>query len=184
MHDRLGIDQDVPFQQRAWRYQRLAWGVFGLTLIGALLGLFGQGPLADASIVDATGTVRLDYERLTRFDRLMHLTVSLSADHTSDALDVLPSLVKQQAPLLERWLDGKPLVLIDEGRPLTELMRRPRVDLQDILRAAREQGMYGLDRIRYAVLETSGSISIIPRASGEATTAQNGPLAHSSGYGV
>ncbi len=29
-----------------------------------------------------------------------------------------------------------------------ELMRRARVDLQDIVRAAREQGVSGLDRIR------------------------------------
>lgn len=35
-----------------------------------------------------------------------------------------------------------------EGRPPMELMRRARVDLQDIVRAAREQGVSGLGRIR------------------------------------
>ncbi|CAE6727246.1 DUF421 domain-containing protein [Nitrospira defluvii] len=99
-------------------------------------------------------------------------------------IDILLSLVKQRAPLLEGWLDGKPLVLIDEGRPSTELMRRARVDLQDILRAAREQGVCGLDRIRYAVLETSGSISIIPREFDDPTSTQNGPLTYSRGHGV
>ncbi|GMV51603.1 DUF421 domain-containing protein [Nitrospirales bacterium NOB] len=82
-------------------------------------------------------------------------------------LDILLSLLKQRAPFLARWIDGKPLVLIDEGRPLGDLMRRARVDLEDILRAGREQGVEGLHRIRYAVLETSGTISIIPRNADE-----------------
>ena len=102
MHDRLGINQDLPFQQRAWRYQRLAWGMLGLTLIGALLGLFGQGPLADASMVDASGTVTLDYERLTRFDRLTYLTVSLSAAPTADALEILLDAPYAQAVVLHQ----------------------------------------------------------------------------------
>ena len=102
MYDRLGIDQDLPFQQRAWRYQRLAWGVLTLVLIGALLGLFGQGPLADASMVDASGTVRLDYERLTRFDRLTYLTVSLSGDPAADALEILLDTPYAEAVVLHQ----------------------------------------------------------------------------------
>jgi uncharacterized membrane protein YcaP (DUF421 family) len=78
-------------------------------------------------------------------------------------LDILFSLVKQRAPFFERWLDGKPLVIVEHGRPLVDLMRKARVDTQDILRAGRENGIERMDQIKYAVLETSGTISVIPQ---------------------
>jgi uncharacterized membrane protein YcaP (DUF421 family) len=43
-------------------------------------------------------------------------------------------------------------------------MNRARVDEHDVLMAAREtQGLERMDQIKYAVLEKSGGISIIPR---------------------
>ncbi|WP_447978773.1 DUF421 domain-containing protein [Candidatus Nitrospira bockiana] len=80
-------------------------------------------------------------------------------------LDIFLSLVKQQFPSLERWFDGLPVVLVEEGRPRQELMDKARVDHQDILAAARElQGLERMDQIKYAVLEKSGGISIVPKA--------------------
>ena len=78
--------------------------------------------------------------------------------------DVLLSLFKQRSPHLEQWLDGLPLVIVENGRPLRNLMGQARIDEQDILSAARErQGLERMDQIKYAVLETSGGISIIPK---------------------
>jgi uncharacterized membrane protein YcaP (DUF421 family) len=43
-------------------------------------------------------------------------------------------------------------------------MRRERVNEDDVLAAARQtQGLERMDQIKYAVLETSGGISIVPR---------------------
>jgi uncharacterized membrane protein YcaP (DUF421 family) len=77
-------------------------------------------------------------------------------------LDIGLSLLKQRVPQVERWLDGLPMVLIDDGRPLYDRMRHCRVDMQDILAAARERhGLERMEQIKYAVLEASGGISII-----------------------
>jgi uncharacterized membrane protein YcaP (DUF421 family) len=44
-------------------------------------------------------------------------------------------------------------------------MERARVDDKDVLAAAREKvGLERMDQIKYAVLERSGGISIIPKA--------------------
>lgn len=62
-------------------------------------------------------------------------------------------------------LDGVPLVVVEHGELLHERMRKAGVDENDILAAARElQGLDRLDQIKYAVLERSGRISIIPRS--------------------
>lgn len=45
-----------------------------------------------------------------------------------------------------------------------DVMNLARVDERDVLTAAREtQGLERMDQIKYAVLETSGGISILPR---------------------
>jgi uncharacterized membrane protein YcaP (DUF421 family) len=80
-------------------------------------------------------------------------------------IDIGLSILKQYFPTMERYLEGLPLVLVDRGRPLKDLMHKARVDEKDILSAAREnQGLERMDQIQYAVLETNGGISIIPKA--------------------
>jgi|SRR5690606_5599864 len=83
-------------------------------------------------------------------------------------LDVGLSLVKRASPRADAVLDGRPMVIVERGRPLTDLMRRARVDVQDVLAAARErQGLERLDQIQWAVLECHGTISIVPWPQGE-----------------
>jgi uncharacterized membrane protein YcaP (DUF421 family) len=79
-------------------------------------------------------------------------------------LDIGLSLWKQRSPKVERWLDDMPLVIVEHGQPLKERMEKARIDLEDVLAAAREhQGLERMEQIKYAVLERSGSISIIPK---------------------
>ncbi len=81
--------------------------------------------------------------------------------------DIALSLTKQRWPTLERWLEGLPVIVLRDGEPLQERMRNLRVDEDDILTAAREaHGLERLDQIKYAVVERSGGISIVPRAQG------------------
>lgn len=79
-------------------------------------------------------------------------------------LDIVLSLVKARSPRLERWLDGLPLILVEQGRPFKDRLIRSRIDEADILAAARErQGLERMEQIKYAVLEIHGGISIIPK---------------------
>jgi uncharacterized membrane protein YcaP (DUF421 family) len=73
------------------------------------------------------------------------------------------SLVKGWVPKLDPLLDSTPLVIVEDGKVLDERISKERVDLNDILAAARERhGLERLDQIKFAVLERSGGISIIP----------------------
>ena len=78
--------------------------------------------------------------------------------------DIALSLAKRSTPLLEKWIDGVPLIVLEEGRPLKDRMKKSRIDEGDILAAARHlQGLERLDQIKYAVLERNGGITIIPQ---------------------
>jgi len=79
-------------------------------------------------------------------------------------LDIGLSLVKRRSKTLDKLLEDVPLVIVEDGMVLKERMAKARVDEQDVLTAARHlHGIERLDQIRYAVLERSGGISIIPK---------------------
>lgn len=78
-------------------------------------------------------------------------------------IDIGLSLLKPRVPALEKWLEGVPEVIVERGRPLGDRMRRSRADESDVLAAARQlHGLERMEQIKYAVLERSGDISIIP----------------------
>lgn|SRR5690554_4737861 len=79
-------------------------------------------------------------------------------------LDIALSLIKQRSKAFERVIESVPLVILEDGKPIKERMDKERVDEADILARARElQGLERLDQIKYAVLERSGGITIIPK---------------------
>ncbi len=81
------------------------------------------------------------------------------------AIDVGLSILKRRSNAVEAWLDGVPTILVADGRPLRDRMVKARVELDDILETARlSQGLERFDQIKYAVLERSGGISIIPKS--------------------
>lgn len=77
--------------------------------------------------------------------------------------DILMSHLKLRSPRLDRVVDNTPVVILRDGKPIRERMTKERITEDDILQAARlDQGLERLDQIKYAVLEVSGEISIIP----------------------
>jgi uncharacterized membrane protein YcaP (DUF421 family) len=78
-------------------------------------------------------------------------------------LDIALSLMKQHWPRLDRLLEGQPLIIVEDGRPLHDRMSKARVDEEDVLTAARHlHGLERMEQIKFAVLERNGGITIIP----------------------
>ena len=92
-------------------------------------------------------------------------------------VDVVLSLVKRRSPRLEQFLDGTPMVIVEQGRPLRDRMDKERVDESDVLSAARREGLERMSQIKYAVLERNGQISIIPREDATSAPASERPAA-------
>lgn len=62
---------------------------------------------------------------------------------------------------LRRVIDGVPIVLVQDGAPVEAALRLEQMPIEEILEAARQQGIDDLARIKLAVLEPSGKMSII-----------------------
>jgi uncharacterized membrane protein YcaP (DUF421 family) len=66
---------------------------------------------------------------------------------------------------LRRVLEGEPVVLVENGRPIERNLRRERLTLAELAESARRHEVENLEDVRLAVLETNGEISVIPRSS-------------------
>jgi uncharacterized membrane protein YcaP (DUF421 family) len=79
-------------------------------------------------------------------------------------IDVVFGILKQRSRLFDRLIDGIPMLLVENGRPIPERLKRARMDEEDVLEAARElQGLESMEQIKYAVLEVGGQITIVPQ---------------------
>jgi uncharacterized membrane protein YcaP (DUF421 family) len=82
-------------------------------------------------------------------------------------ISIALSLLKERFPKVERVLEGTSVVLIENGHLQWDRMKATRVGTDEILQVARkDHGLERLDQIKYAILETGGGISIVPRGKG------------------
>jgi uncharacterized membrane protein YcaP (DUF421 family) len=89
------------------------------------------------------------------------ITGAMIAVGTIAALQVATSWVSFRSSRLRTVLEGEPIVIIEDGKPIERNMNRERLVLDEVMEEARLQQIDSLDQIRWAVIETSGNISFI-----------------------
>ena len=62
----LEINQDLNFERRSWKVERVAWAIAALVLLAALLGFLGPGPLSKVTAASPDKSISLDYYRMER----------------------------------------------------------------------------------------------------------------------
>lgn len=77
-------------------------------------------------------------------------------------VDILFGMVKSRFPRVDRLIDGTAMILVEEGEVMSGRARRAGISIDDIMTAARSQGLERFDQIKFAILEKNGKISIIP----------------------
>ena len=76
-------------------------------------------------------------------------------------LTVLVSYLSFRFPRARPVLDGEPIVIVRDGKPIDANLRRERLTLEEVMAEARLQQIDSLAKVKWAVLETSGQISFI-----------------------
>ena len=67
---------------------------------------------------------------------------------------------------------GRPTVIIREGKVLQQNMARNRFTVDELLEQLRSQGYSDLSAVKYAILETSGQVSVLPYTKASPITPQ------------
>jgi len=89
------------------------------------------------------------------------VTGLIVAASTMALLTVLVSYLSYRFLRLRPVLEGEPIVIVREGKPIEANLKRERLTVEEVMAAARLQQIDSLDKVRWAVLETGGQISFI-----------------------
>jgi uncharacterized membrane protein YcaP (DUF421 family) len=93
------------------------------------------------------------------------LTGIVIAISTMAMLTVLVSWVSFRFPRMRPVLDGEPIVIVRDGKPIERNLKRERVTLKEVEAEARLQQIDSLGKVKWAVLETTGQISFLVESS-------------------
>ena len=78
-------------------------------------------------------------------------------------LQNLFSLIQLKSEKIRSLINGEPSILIEKGKIDFQELKNQRFNINDLMEELRLQGYYDLENIEYAILETSGQLSIIPK---------------------
>jgi uncharacterized membrane protein YcaP (DUF421 family) len=139
-------------------------GIVVFTFLYVLMRVIGRRELSTLEPFDLILLIILGdavQQGLTQDD--YSLTGAVLAVGTIAVLQVGVSYFNFRFPRFRPWIDGEPIVIVQDGKPIERNMRRERLSLRDVAEAARGEGIASLDEIAWAVMETSGSISFIKK---------------------
>jgi len=140
-----------------------------LVLFGAvylLLRVVGRRELAQMAPIDFILLIVLGdaiQQGLTQDD--YSVSGALIVIFTIAIIQVVLGYVTFRSSKLRVVMEGEPIVLIEDGRVIEKNMQRSRIAAEELAEEARLSQVSSFSEIAWAVLETSGKVSIIPKKS-------------------
>ena len=112
--------------------------------------------LAITIMISELASLPMQYSRIP----LLHGIVPIL---TLLILQNLFSLIQLKSEKIRSLINGEPSILIEKGKIDFQELKNQRFNINDLMEELRLQGYYDLENIEYAILETSGQLSIIPK---------------------
>jgi uncharacterized membrane protein YcaP (DUF421 family) len=139
--------------------------VLGFSFIFLLTRIVGRRELSSLEPFDLIMLVVLGdlvQQGITQSD--MSFTGLMLAAGALALMTVVVSYLSFRFKRLRPLLDGEPIVIVQDGKPLDKNLTRERLTVDEVLTQARLQQIASLDEVQWAVLETSGAISFIKKS--------------------
>lgn len=76
-------------------------------------------------------------------------------------LEIINSVIIMKSTKIRYFLEGKPAIIINEGKLNQKKLKDLRFTADDILDQLRQKDIFNLDEVDYAVVETNGNLSIM-----------------------
>lgn len=156
------------------------YGLLRVVLVGAsayfalvlMLRISGKRTLSKMNAFDFVVTVALGSTLATvLLSKDVPLAEGALALALLISLQYLITWLSVRSSFVDRIVKSDPVLLLHRGKFLSGTMRKARVTEDEILAAIRNHGQSEVEKVEAVVLETDGSISVIPLAEGGAASA-------------
>jgi len=110
------------------------------------------------------------------------LTAGLIPIGTVLVIEMILSHISLKSIRFRKLLCGKPVILIENGNILQKNLRKTRVTLDELTGHLREKDVLDLQSVQYAILETSGNLSVFPYPKEKPASAKDAGIKVSKQY--
>lgn len=76
--------------------------------------------------------------------------------------EVTMSCLSLKVPFLRRLASGKPAIVINQGKVDQLTLKKLRMSVDDLIEGLRQNGIFELESVNYAIMETNGKLSVLP----------------------
>ncbi len=145
-------------------------GIFSFLFVFVLAKLLGKKQIAELSFTDyaigiSLGSIAAEWST----DVVNPWYFYAIAMAVFFVLGMAVTLLQRKTPFLKKVLHGSPIVIISDGKIDYQNLKKSKLDVNDVLGMCRAKGFFDTKDIAFAVLETSGDLSVLPKGSEKPT---------------
>lgn len=143
-------------------------------LVMVALRVMGKREIGQLSVFDFVVSVMLaELSTLPMEDTRVSLWRSVVSIAMLVVLQVVVAFIQLKSHRFRHWVDGEPSVLIEHGAIRDAEMKKTRYTMHDLLMHLRDKGVANVADVEFAILETSGHLSVFPKAEKRPLTAED-----------
>lgn len=87
--------------------------------------------------------------------------------------EILTSVFNMKSIKFRSFMQGHPIIIIDDGVLNQKLLKQLRFTVDDLLEALRQKDVFDISQVQYAIVETNGQISVLLKAEHDTVTRQD-----------
>lgn len=142
-------------------------------LVFGVMRIMGKREIGELSIFDLVISIMIaEIAVLALEDISRPLSDGILPMLTLLFIQLIISFLSLRYRKIRLWFDGKPSVIIQNGQINKDVMRKQRYNLDDLLMQLRSEKIDNIGDVEFAVLETSGQLSVMPKNNGDNQSAQ------------
>lgn len=129
-----------------------------------VMRIIGRRELSSLSAIDLVLLVVLGdaiQQGLTQDD--YSVTGAIIAVSTIATIQVFSSYLSFRSKRARKILEGEPIVIVQDGKPIDRNLRRERLTEDEVAEEMRLQQIASFDELEWAILESDGNISFIKK---------------------
>ncbi|MBD1381955.1 DUF421 domain-containing protein [Metabacillus arenae] len=137
-------------------------GFFGLFVITTILGKTQITQITPFDFISALVLGELVGNAV--FDENIGLVKILFATALWGILIYMIEVITQKFKGTRKFFEGSPAIIIHKGQILKQVLKKAKLDINQLQHLIRSKGVFSLREIEYAILETDGTVSVLKKA--------------------
>ena len=129
-----------------------------------IMRLMGKRQIGELEVSDLATTILIsEIVSLPITNNSIPLSHALIPTVTLLAFEVISSMIIAKFPKVKNLLTSRPAMLIKKGTICQKSMTESRISTDELIGELRQQGIFDIEEVLYAILEQNGKITVIPK---------------------